>query len=1024
MSEIRSTLKLKKSTVAGENPLPSELQVAELALNTADRKLYSKDHNGNVFPVFGSDTNDISFTPAPYCRDTAAHVALEASDAGPLTVSYPSHVEGDLLVLVFMNRDQEGADWTEKPDWTFHGKFLDNCGNDLTQAGNDLTGPQRLSVYSKRATSSEPLSIEVSRTDVSANGTQRFSANMISIANTAGIEGIQEEYDDGTQCSIASTVFTEERFHAVFYTHIWQDIPPNESGYGVTGAPGIYVWGGGHRLYNFYQYVDTTSTATNHTIDNSYTNGNNNHSAIVVSFSGPDTITVPAIVTSVQGKIGDVDVTLSECSDVALTEEPGHLWGSKVSVAPTANGEFQTTLNTPVFYVFDSAGRDNTSDLQLLVTGRKFWLSEDASTWVEYESTVDPVLDGVANTVTLTLDQNFLPSTNSAYVSLEDPANYALADGDALIWNSVTNLWESKRPEDAIKHLDDLVDVDLSTDPPVSGEVLEWNGAAWVPGDGSGLVSVSSVNGETGDVVLGIKDMVDYLSEGNRFEYYYSDKLASDLVPAGNGQWAIITANEIAFSGNATSGIQNEIAGPVIDQLVTGDPIWLSEDAQTWTSFLLVEDPSILGGYVRVVKIDGAGWTSTTEGVYLSLQDPTTIDTLVPRDQAALLYDGTIDKYKPGPPAVRKLVDFDDIDNEQTIEDKDVLRFDETRNLWYPSEVDSTHRYTFVKDINPQFPDAIFLVGPGLEEPKSPTQRNQYSENAGTGRTYPLIVERGREYIFDLSLINFLDPAAGNTPVRPWIRAWTGIAHPTIGGATTPPTGFGGVWDPVKRELRWTPPQGRAWDRYYIMLGSNRSAYESFGTWALLPAGAPNPAMEIACWFTVDLNSFPQDGTAYSTSILNETFNRYELDENVVPWHGHSNQRPMGDGAPANKSWYGSTPDPQGAPWQVSAHGSGDPLEGRITFSIAMPVPYSNQFGDGVQAVVTPIATYPIVEVNGISPLTTDFFAVNVVNSSPYYFTADFKNISGGTKVLPDAVSVWLSANQSSGYSGGFTPPF
>ena len=44
-------IKVKKSSLVGKSPDAADLQVAELALNVADRKLFSKDVDGNVFEI-------------------------------------------------------------------------------------------------------------------------------------------------------------------------------------------------------------------------------------------------------------------------------------------------------------------------------------------------------------------------------------------------------------------------------------------------------------------------------------------------------------------------------------------------------------------------------------------------------------------------------------------------------------------------------------------------------------------------------------------------------------------------------------------------------------------------------------------------------------------------------------------------------------------------------------------------------------------------------------------------------------
>ena len=38
----------KKSTVAGKVPVPTDLDIGELAVNTADKKLYTKHSDGSV----------------------------------------------------------------------------------------------------------------------------------------------------------------------------------------------------------------------------------------------------------------------------------------------------------------------------------------------------------------------------------------------------------------------------------------------------------------------------------------------------------------------------------------------------------------------------------------------------------------------------------------------------------------------------------------------------------------------------------------------------------------------------------------------------------------------------------------------------------------------------------------------------------------------------------------------------------------------------------------------------------------
>jgi hypothetical protein len=46
-----TTLKIKQSSISGKVPLEGSLVQGELAINTADQKLYSKDSNGDIFEI-------------------------------------------------------------------------------------------------------------------------------------------------------------------------------------------------------------------------------------------------------------------------------------------------------------------------------------------------------------------------------------------------------------------------------------------------------------------------------------------------------------------------------------------------------------------------------------------------------------------------------------------------------------------------------------------------------------------------------------------------------------------------------------------------------------------------------------------------------------------------------------------------------------------------------------------------------------------------------------------------------------
>ena len=53
----------KKSTVVGKVPVPADLEIGELAVNTADKKLYTK-HNDNAVVQIGTTITISSTAPA------------------------------------------------------------------------------------------------------------------------------------------------------------------------------------------------------------------------------------------------------------------------------------------------------------------------------------------------------------------------------------------------------------------------------------------------------------------------------------------------------------------------------------------------------------------------------------------------------------------------------------------------------------------------------------------------------------------------------------------------------------------------------------------------------------------------------------------------------------------------------------------------------------------------------------------------------------------------------------------------
>lgn len=89
----------KKSSTAGSVPAASALEPGELAVNLADRKIYSKTTDGTVIEVGGGSSEPGSYSYASYHFTASANqTTFSGADDGGSLLSYTS---GN--VLVFLN---------------------------------------------------------------------------------------------------------------------------------------------------------------------------------------------------------------------------------------------------------------------------------------------------------------------------------------------------------------------------------------------------------------------------------------------------------------------------------------------------------------------------------------------------------------------------------------------------------------------------------------------------------------------------------------------------------------------------------------------------------------------------------------------------------------------------------------------------------------------------------------------------------------------------------------------------------
>lgn len=87
---MANTVQHKRSSTAGAQPTAGAIAVGELAINLADRKLYSKTAGGTVVPIGGGATGsggDAVFYENDTTVNTSHTIAKNSHTVGPITVA-------------------------------------------------------------------------------------------------------------------------------------------------------------------------------------------------------------------------------------------------------------------------------------------------------------------------------------------------------------------------------------------------------------------------------------------------------------------------------------------------------------------------------------------------------------------------------------------------------------------------------------------------------------------------------------------------------------------------------------------------------------------------------------------------------------------------------------------------------------------------------------------------------------------------------------------------------------------------
>lgn len=235
--------------------------------------------------------------------------------------------------------------------------------------------------------------------------------------------------------------------------------------------------------------------------------------------------------------------------------------------------------------------------------------------------------------------------------------------------------------------VDNLIDADTSTTPPADGQALVWSqvDGKWVPGAGSGGGgAVSSVNGETGDVSLGIQDMNDYRP-------YYTSTTPVYISSLGDynldGEYSEESTDRLRIKEYDRRGVQS--VRPTV-----GQSMYISADGLNYTELSVIGASNIAtggGGESTVAwevqfssrsPYDSLGLTSG-ENLFWANANP--VFTEVPvEDGQTLVWDAVTNHYRPSQLSIDELSDVNTTAAPPS--DGQLLAWNSSSEEWEPAD--------------------------------------------------------------------------------------------------------------------------------------------------------------------------------------------------------------------------------------------------------------------------------------------------------------------------------------------------
>ena len=458
----------KSSGTPGEVPTQGDLYVGELAVNLADRKIYTRNVGGQIIELGGATGPELpNYDPLFQIVAVDTTVTGVYGSGSPLTLQVPPGVEAGDLAIAFVYVRCSVENVTENIGITQ--SQLAPLLEQQEYVGDSSTN-RRLSYRAWSGTVDGALiasGIEIT-TD---NDPADFWWTIYYIRNGEIVSGSVTSQDTtaaGQSAPAAGAEVTGESVLpgnvALLTAHNLYAFPTT-SGVRITGAEEVDetlirgpFWAAGVVRRN-----STYSIAA----------GNFDHKIGVLNSSESSATLTEGFhlmrvdvrgnltaVTSVNGETGAVSLGIQDMDDFELNPvgEYDFLWETKLaSGGANLPGEWGT--NSVRWAATDSEGTAYST------TGtQQFWISPDKATWTEVNGDViHYTVDNnnyyyILNSSTLT-DQINNEGWVNLYLTFTDPANHSLTDdpleeGDILQWNNADQKFRPSAPENLFTEVD------------------------------------------------------------------------------------------------------------------------------------------------------------------------------------------------------------------------------------------------------------------------------------------------------------------------------------------------------------------------------------------------------------------------------------------------------------------------------------------------------------------------------------------------------------------------------------------